>query len=445
MPGTGTPTRREREVGTDDHDDGAGVGVQGDHEQGLCTGRAGEGDRRAVLAPPCAGRPAALRTLASRAPASGSSCGLSQSRVSRICSLVLQLPRKKCTWPSPYRALRGKGRLFFSRHTSAPLKKCRACSPTTIAGIRTTISLTWRLCGWGRNKQRGASLVVVAVLTCQTLATAVNGPHPIAVYTAFINGAFWTWHGHYTSDRATSSGSFAQALTWDSLRMRQTEGHVRAFAARHGLERVSIALPGDRHSFKDARATSHGRRGHLWLGAHWFHPRHTQHVAPVLEHELAHVRRRDTRTRRAIEICALVAVTLAAGLLPAWAFTAAALIAWTNTAGLHWWTELACDAAAVRACGRTAVAAMWTADIADVRPVKAPGQPTALYLAMAAERATYLAARAWNFIRAGHRHPPLRLRRWFALQHRCVPAARPPLGAVPGAVPRATPCGSVGQ
>ncbi|MGW0298106.1 hypothetical protein ACWDYK_15575 [Streptomyces anthocyanicus] len=284
------------------------------------------------------------------------------------------------------------------------------------------------------------------MFTGQALATAVNGPHLIAVYTAFINGALWTWHGHHTSERATSSGSLAQALTWDSfvrpakasnqptalylamaVRMRQTEDYVRAFAARHGLERISLALPGDRHSFKDARATGHGRRGHLWLGAHWFHPRHTQHLAPVLEHELAHLRRRDTRTRQVIETCAVVAVTLAAGLLPTLAFTAVALVAWTSTAALNWWAELACDAAAVRACGRTAVAAMWTADIAD-------------------ERATSLTARAWNFIRAGHRHPPLRLRRWCTLHVPLRPSGSPhPLSALLGAAPCESPCGSAGQ
>ncbi|MFI0813530.1 hypothetical protein [Streptomyces echinatus] len=294
-------------------------------------------------------------------------------------------------------------------------------------------------------KQRSASLVVAALLTCQALTTAVNGPHPIAAYNALVIGALWTWHGHHTSDRATSSGSFAQALTWDSFvrpakvpdqptalylamaaRMRQTEHYVRAFAAQHGLERISLALPGDRHSFKDARATGHGRRGHLWLGAHWFHPQHTHLLPPVLEHELAHLRRRDTRTRRVIETSALVGVTLAAGLLTTWAFTATALVAWTGTAALHWWTELACDAAAVRACGRTRVAAMWTADIAD-------------------EHTTSLNARAWTFIRAGHRHPPLRLRRWFALHAPLRPSDTPhPLSALPGA-PYETPCGSAGQ
>jgi len=282
----------------------------------------------------------------------------------------------------------------------------------------------------------GVPLTVAAGITAQTLTTAVSGPHPIAIYTALISGALWAWHGHHTSDRAVSSGFFAQALTWDSFvrphrapidpptlylpmaqRMRQTEHYVRAFAAQHGLKRISLALPGDRHSFTDARSTRHGRRGHLWLGAHWFHPQHTQHLPPVLEHELAHLRRRDTRTRLAVETCALVTVTLASGLLPFWAFTATALTAWTITAALHWWAELACDAAAVHACGRTRVAAMWTADIAD-------------------ERTTSLTARAWNFTRTGHLHPPLRLRRCFALHAPLRPSATPhPLSLLHGAAP----------
>ncbi|MFI1700271.1 hypothetical protein ACH419_30405 [Streptomyces bobili] len=156
----------------------------------------------------------------------------------------------------------------------------------------------------------GLSLTVAAVITTQALTTAASGPHPIAIYTALISGALWAWHGAHTSDRAVSSGFLAQALTWDSFvrprrappdpptiylpmaaRMQQTEHYVRAYAARHGLERISLALPGDRHSLTDARATSRGRRGHLWLGAHWFHPEHTHYLAPVLEHELAHLRR----------------------------------------------------------------------------------------------------------------------------------------------------------
>ncbi|GAA2639311.1 hypothetical protein GCM10010425_49160 [Streptomyces spororaveus] len=282
----------------------------------------------------------------------------------------------------------------------------------------------------------GVHLIVGALITGQVVSTAVQGPHPIAAYTSLVGGALWAWHGHHTSDRAISSGYFAQILTWDpfvrphkapdptalylemAARMRQTEEHVHAFARRHGLERVSLALPGDRHSHKDARATGHGLAGHLWLGALWFHPDHTRHLPPVLEHELAHLRRRDTRTRLVVETCALVSVILASGLLPLWAFTVTALTAWLGTAALHWWAELACDAAAVRACGRTSVAGMWTADIAD-------------------ERTTPLAARAWNFIRTGHLHPPLRLRRCFALHAPLRSSDAPhPLSTPPGPLAR---------
>lgn len=292
----------------------------------------------------------------------------------------------------------------------------------------------------------GTRLTAATVIAVQTLATAASGPHPIAIYTALINGLLWAWHGHHISDRAVSSGLFAQSLTWDSFvrphrppldpptlhlamaeRMRQTEHYVRTFATQHELERISLALPGDRHSFKDARATGHGRRGHLWLGAHWFHPEYTQHLPPVLEHELAHLRRRDTRTRLAVETCTLVIVTLACGFLPIWGFAVTALTAWMSIAARHWWVELACDAAAVRACGRTSVVAMWTADIAD-------------------ERTTVLTARAWNFIRTAHLHPPLRLRRWFALHAPLRLATTPhPLSILATAVPHESPWGSVGQ
>lgn len=51
----------------------------------------------------------------------------------------------------------------------------------------------------------------------------------------------------------------------------------------------------------DARSTGHGHRGHVWLGMRWLHPRHTAHLPAVLEHELAHLQRRDTGKRIAAE------------------------------------------------------------------------------------------------------------------------------------------------
>ncbi|WP_405747539.1 M48 family metalloprotease [Streptomyces sp. NBC_01525] len=121
----------------------------------------------------------------------------------------------------------------------------------------------------------------------------------------------------------------------------------------------------------------HGTRAHLWIGRHWFHPHHTHHLAAVLEHELAHVRRRDTLTQRVAETAALVACALAAGLLSIPAFALTALCAWMTTMVFNWWSELPCDVAAVQARGRTPpVADMWSADIANERaPDPSPHVP----------------------------------------------------------------------
>jgi hypothetical protein len=46
---------------------------------------------------------------------------------------------------------------------------------------------------------------------------------------------------------------------------------------------------------------------------------------------------------------------------------------------------------------------------------------------IAAERTASLTAHVWNFTRVGHLHPPLRLRRWFALHAPLRPSPMPPL------------------
>ncbi|MFC8013953.1 M48 family metalloprotease [Streptomyces cinereoruber] len=79
----------------------------------------------------------------------------------------------------------------------------------------------------------------------------------------------------------------------------------------------------------------------------------------VLEHELAHLQRRDTGKRIAVETAAVTMVVLASGLLPLPAFVLTTAIAGTLTVLYSWWGELACDLAAARVCGRTAVANMW--------------------------------------------------------------------------------------
>jgi Zn-dependent protease with chaperone function len=111
------------------------------------------------------------------------------------------------------------------------------------------------------------------------------------------------------------------------------------------------------------------------------HPQHTRHLPAAVEHELAHLARRDTGKR------------LAAGLLAVGPFAATALGAWLLTTFFRWWVEIACDLQAVRACGREAVADMWRANLAHDRSSSRP-----------------LASRVRGTLRALRTHPPLRLR-----------------------------------
>ncbi len=150
----------------------------------------------------------------------------------------------------------------------------------------------------------GVPLIVTTLITGHACSTALRGPHPIAIYPALVIGALWAWHGHHTSDRAVSPGSFAQALPWDPFVRPHTarshptpSGEGRTYAADRGIRgrlrpaartgTDPLALPLDRHSHKDARATEHRPAGHVQLDALWFHPQHTRHLPPVLEHELS--------------------------------------------------------------------------------------------------------------------------------------------------------------
>ncbi|MFJ2627678.1 hypothetical protein ACIO6T_30830 [Streptomyces sp. NPDC087532] len=283
----------------------------------------------------------------------------------------------------------------------------------------------------------GPHIAVAAVIASEAITTALHGSHvSFALYGAMIAGGIWAWHSHCTHDRGVWAGSMAQSMTWDSFvrpsatpehntaplylamaeRMGKTEHHVRAFAQQHSLERISIALPLSRGAFGDANSTRHGARGHLWLGQKWFHPRHTHHLPAVLEHELAHLRRHDTRKRLIAESAAVAATTLCSGLLALPALTLIVLTARLSLGAVRWWGELACDAAAVRACGRAPVAAMWSADLAD-------------------ERTMPWVTRTWHTMRAVRIHPPLRLRRWFALRAPLRLSADPhPLLATPARV-----------
>lgn len=276
----------------------------------------------------------------------------------------------------------------------------------------------------GEILQRHAGQAVVATaIISEVVMTQLRGPAAgIAVGVAAAAGGLWVVQGRARQKSAIAMGPSAQTLTWQvhagrkpdpsdsdtyrhiATRMRQTTEHVRRTTAERGLKKITLATSSETDSWADARSTGHGRRGHVWLGMRWLHPRHTHHLPAVLEHELAHLQRRDTGKRIAAESAAVAVVGLAAGLLslPAFALTAAA--AWALNTMFFWWGELACDLAAVRVCGRTAVADMWREDLD--RECARPVLP-----------------RIWVTVRSLRTHPPLRLRILCA-NHVPLPDAR---------------------
>ncbi|MEU0665230.1 M48 family metalloprotease [Streptomyces lavendulocolor] len=285
-------------------------------------------------------------------------------------------------------------------------------------------------------RHAGQAAVATAIIT-EAVMTQLRGPAAaIAVGVAAAAGGLWVAQGRARQKSAVSMGAAAQALTWQphasrmprpsdsatyrhlAARMRQTTEHVRRTIAERGLEKVTLATSDETGSWADARSTGHGRRGHVWLGMRWLHPRHTAHLPAVLEHELAHLQRRDTGKRIVVESVAVATTGLAAGLLslPAFILTAAAV--WVLNTLFFWWGELACDFAAARACGRTAVVEMWREDLER-------------------ERARSLLPRIWVTARGLRTHPPTCLRILWA-EHVPLPGElgqEPhPLRTVPGQV-----------
>lgn len=270
-------------------------------------------------------------------------------------------------------------------------------------------------------QRHAGQAVAAAAITSQTIMTQLRGPSAgAAVALAVATGVLWAAQGRARQRSAIHMGPVAQALTWQvhagqeprqsdsetyrhlAARMRQTTEHVRRTTAQRGLEKVTLAVSSEPDSWADARSTGHGRRGHIWLGMRWLHPRHTAHLPAVLEHELAHLQRRDTGKGIVAESTAVMSVSLAAGLLPFPAFSLTAAAAWMLTILFHWWGELACDLAAVRVCGRSAVAEMWREDLER-------------------DRARSLWPRIWATARGLRTHPPTRLRVFFA-EHAPMPS-----------------------
>ncbi|MET7489520.1 M48 family metalloprotease [Streptomyces sp. NPDC005538] len=297
---------------------------------------------------------------------------------------------------------------------------------------------------WWIPKRYWSHFLVGWMVLTGVLTRSGSGPHlgldalPMAVI------ASWAWALHSASAlRAQVAEGFqAQHHTWNSLlrsrpshdpsplystfvqRMRSTEKHLHAVARKHRLRLLTIAFVDgwdhDGHG-NEAASLREGRRAHVWLGSNWFGPQDTVHLPVVLEHELGHILRRDNQRSTVLQATGILLTVLAAAWLPLPLAVSAAVALRLQYIGWSWWTELACDARAVRICGRDAVIALWERHAALLGD---PPQP----------------ARLWNGLRSASTHPPYALRVWWA--HRInapVTPASHPLAVPPDAYEKIPP------
>ncbi|MFH8257827.1 M48 family metalloprotease [Streptomyces roseolus] len=200
--------------------------------------------------------------------------------------------------------------------------------------------------------------------------------------------------------------------------MQSIERHLVCVARAHHLHRLTIAFSdgwdptGDGN---EAASLRDGRRAHVWLGSNWVGPGDTTHLPAVLEHELGHILRRDNERSTFLQAGGVLLAVLATAWLP---LTLAVLVAAALRllyTGWVWHSELACDARAVRTCGRDAVIALWRRNTDLLRTLPQP-------------------ARRGIVLRAAATHPPYRLRVWWALRITASPGTvSHPLAVLPAA------------
>ncbi|WP_148081819.1 M48 family metalloprotease [Streptomyces botrytidirepellens] len=173
---------------------------------------------------------------------------------------------------------------------------------------------------------------------------------------------------------------------------------MHAVARKNRLHRLTIAFVDgwDRGGNANAAASlREGHRAHMWLGSNWFGPDDTVHLPVILEHELGHILRRDNQRSTVLQATGVLLTVLAAAWLPLLLAVLAAVALRLLYIGWSWWGELACDARAVRICGRDAIIALWR-------------HHTAL-LSDHSRR-----VRLWNGLRSASTHPPCGMRMWWA-------------------------------
>ncbi|MEU9480771.1 hypothetical protein [Streptomyces sp. NPDC048191] len=260
---------------------------------------------------------------------------------------------------------------------------------------------------------------VLTVMACGV--AAVRWQHPLAaggiVGAAVLTAAIWSVLAALSLSNAIWAGLVSRDLTWyaylppDGVRrggpldpdtefmvgqMCQVEARVQDFIRESDLEHVSLAVTGGRLGlWHEAVSTRSGRSGHVALGYFWLWPDRSAALPYILEHELAHLRRNDARTRLGTTTLRAALIVLCVGLLPlAQAVLVLAVLAAVGI-GYQWWVELACDREAARHCGRHVAVAAWKKDLADSREVPLGRRLLGAFLALRS-------------------HPPMVLRLWWA-------------------------------
>ncbi|MDF2259761.1 M48 family metalloprotease [Streptantibioticus ferralitis] len=270
-------------------------------------------------------------------------------------------------------------------------------------------------------------LVTAAVVTVRQFREVSLAEVLVA---AVIAAALRAGLGFGVLSEATFRGIVRQDMTWEVYRqqawepsqadmaaeaeqMRRVDARVTAFADEYGMERISLAVAGAHLGWWGAAESIRPDRAHahIELGHFWFFPEGLTSLPHIVEHELAHIQRRDTRTHEVTAACAVALTVLWAGLLPyAYAAVAIAATALAVTA-CSWWAELACDTIAARQCGRPAALAALSYMLGEAQAL--PGWARLLHTA--------------TMLRS---HPPTRLRLWWVRRIPSVPAS---LGEAPTA------------
>ncbi|MEU8672651.1 hypothetical protein AB0C71_37805 [Streptomyces anulatus] len=241
--------------------------------------------------------------------------------------------------------------------------------------------------------RRRGPVILVALLLCWMAAVRARETveASVLVVLAFSAGAAWAVWGISCLKEGVWLGAAAHDMTWSAHRrslartgpdeadessafligqMVRVEQRVAEFVTETAMAGVTLALRGGRiGSWREARSTRMGEHGHVDLGYGWLEPGRSAALPYILEHELAHLRRQDSRNRLLVDAITVTAASLCAGQLPL-ADAALALcgiaVGWV---AYQWWGELACDRAATSRCGRQTAIACWRQELDGERAV----------------------------------------------------------------------------